>query len=508
MTAQHAPPKFRLMSQGAVNLAGQVAPLAVAIFTIPALLHGLGTERFGFLSLAWLVVGYFTIFDLGLGRALTQLIATRLGGDLDGLRSLIRTGLVAMSLLGAVGAAIATALTPMLVQRVFKVSPALGDEGLIAFYLLALTVPVVILSTGLIGILTAYGRFGLINWVRIPLGVAGYIVPVATMLFTRDLGVIVALLCLSRLMALIAFWLMCRRVTHGLPGESVFDGQQLAALFRFGGWMTVTNLVGPVMTYLDRFLVGSVVSVAAVAYYATPFQIISKLVMVPSAISGVLFPAFAVALGRRVDAAVAPQAGAELHQLVDRGWRYIGLSMFPMVLMLVCFGREGLQLWLGREFADNGTTVLHWLALGVFVNAIAYVPFTLIQSAGRADLAAKLHLVELPLYVGALFAALNGFGIEGAAAVWTVRFALDCACLLLIARRVAPDSHQALNRAAAFTLAGSTALMMIMVIEPLAARAIAGTVALLLGMVLALRFHLIPPLRGIRKALGAGGNAA
>src|SRR5450759_1913386 len=64
-----------------INLFGQVLPLLVGIITIPMLIKGLGIERFGILTLAWIVIGYFGLFDLGLGRALTQIIAHRLGKE-------------------------------------------------------------------------------------------------------------------------------------------------------------------------------------------------------------------------------------------------------------------------------------------------------------------------------------------------------------------------------------------------------------------------------------------
>ena len=59
------------------NLLGTGAPLLVAIVAIPMLIEGMGTARFGVLTLAWMVVGYFSLFDLGLGRALTKLVAER-----------------------------------------------------------------------------------------------------------------------------------------------------------------------------------------------------------------------------------------------------------------------------------------------------------------------------------------------------------------------------------------------------------------------------------------------
>ncbi len=61
------------------NLLGSGAPLLVAIVAIPILIEGMGLVRFGVLTIAWMVVGYFSLFDLGLGRALTKLVAEKLG---------------------------------------------------------------------------------------------------------------------------------------------------------------------------------------------------------------------------------------------------------------------------------------------------------------------------------------------------------------------------------------------------------------------------------------------
>ena len=55
------------------NLTGSVFPLIIAVFTIPRLLDIYGTERFGILLIGWSVVGYFSLFDMGLGQALNHL---------------------------------------------------------------------------------------------------------------------------------------------------------------------------------------------------------------------------------------------------------------------------------------------------------------------------------------------------------------------------------------------------------------------------------------------------
>ena len=51
--------------------------------------------------------------------------------------------------------------------------------------------------------------------------------------------------------------------------------------------------------------------------------------------------------------------------------------------------------------------------------------FAVVQGAGRPDLTAKFHLVELPIYLIALTVLVRHYGIEGAAIAWTLRVALD-----------------------------------------------------------------------------------
>src|SRR5216110_3506099 len=95
----------RLLARNTIwNLLGSGAPMVVAVFCIPILIRGLGKDRFGVLTLAWALIGYTSLFDLGLGRALTQLVAQKLGaGEEKEIPSLAWTSLVLMTLLGLAG---------------------------------------------------------------------------------------------------------------------------------------------------------------------------------------------------------------------------------------------------------------------------------------------------------------------------------------------------------------------------------------------------------------------
>jgi len=420
------------------NLLGIGVPLLVAILVIPMLIEGLGTARFGVLMLAWMVVGYFSLFDLGLGRALTKLVAERLGrGQGEDISELIWTAMSLMTVLGVLGAIVVAVLSPWLVGGVLKIPSELQDETLTVFYLLAVSIPVVIGTTGLCGILEAHQRFGLVNAVRIPLGMLSFLGPLTVLPFSSSLVPVVAVLMIVRLISWCVYAVLCLNVEPTLQHSIRIRGSMVKPLVNFGGWMTVTNIVGPLMVYLDRFLIGAVVSMVAVAYYATPYDVVTKLWVVSGALMGVMFPAFAAAL-------VTDRVRASL--LFDRAIKYVFLSLFPVVLVVVTFASEGLNLWLGREFADNSALVLQLLAIGVFINSHAQMPFGMLQSAGRADLVAKLHLLELPFYLLALWWLLDAYGIIGAAIAWVLRVTVDALILFVMTDRLlsigAPFSRQ------------------------------------------------------------------
>lgn len=416
----------RSLARNAVwNLIGQGMPLIAAIGAIPGLLIALGTDRFGVLTLAWLVVGYFSLFDFGIGRALTKLVAEQSGVESHNqISNLVWSAITLLAGVGVVMALILGTLSEWLANVVLKIPLSLQIETEHAFYVLALTIPFVISTSALRGVLEAKQHFAVINAIRIPLGILTFVGPLIVALYTNELPAIVLMLAALRIAAWVAHLYLCVK-TLPYGGGFKVRVDAMRALLRLGSWMTVSNLVGPLMVYLDRFLIGAFISMAAVAYYATPYEIISKLWLIPAAISAVLFPAFAMHLRENALEAV---------QLLMSGMKWVFLTVFPLTLLVVTFSQEMLTMWLGQEFAINSTMVLQILAAGVLINCVAQIPFAFIQAAGRADLTAKLHLMELPVYLIGVYWLLGVYGVNGVAFAWLVRVAVDLLMLIVLSR--------------------------------------------------------------------------
>lgn len=470
------------------NVLGSVLPLCAGLFAIPALITFLGVERFGLLNLGWLLVGYFSLFDFGLGRALTRLVAEKLGsGRADQVPALTGT---AMSLIRWLGltAGLLLAFLSFWVVDWLAISSELREETLVGLWVLSAALPFVLLSAGWRGVLEAYGRFDLVNWVRIPLGVALFLAPLLALWWANGLVPVFVSLALTR----IAGWwfsrFMCFRLCPELRRADGFNRSLAQPLLSFGGWMTVSNVVGPLMVYIDRFLIGGLLSAAAVAYYATPYEIVTRLWIVSGAVTSVLFPIVAARL-------VVDREGVQ--GVYWQGMKCVFLLMLPAVAVLYLFAGEGLTWWVGADFAKNGQQVARILLLGVFVNALGQVAITVLHGAGRADWAAKLHLFELPFYLLLLYFGASRYGIEGVAVAWMLRVAVDLVFMVILVQRVFDTSY----RLACLVLCWSGAAMVLLgfsaVIESVALRA--GLLCLLLfacGILLPRQLRLLGQVTG------------
>lgn len=460
-----------------LNLGGLAAPAVAAVAALPPLLRGLGIERFGLLSLAYVLVGYFGLFDVGLGRALTQLVAQRRGeGDLSSAPELVWTYLWSVTGLGVVaGGALAFGAGPI-VRDALNMSPNVQGEAIRAFALLGALLPLSLSIPGLRGCLEAYGRFDLVALVRVPSGIALVLAPLAVVLVHADLVAAIASIVAVRVVTWAAHFLQCRTIIPELTRPSRPRVSLLRPMASFAGWLSVSNVLAPLMAYFDRFLIGSVVSVAAVAVYATPFDVVTKLTILPLALTGVLFPAFATLTAENSDAA----------PLFHASIRWTIMALFPPVAVLVALAQPLLSVWIDPSFARAAAPVLQLLAVGVLFNGLAQLPLGLLQGIGRPRDTTLLLLAELPLYLVALAVALETAGVIGAALVWSLRTAADAVALTAVAQRRLTGSFRASGGLATTPVALLVALAALAALATLDERPTVALVVLAAGLPVAL----------------------
>jgi O-antigen/teichoic acid export membrane protein len=417
------------------NLLGALLPLPVAVLCMPLLIHGLGIERFGVLGIAWMVLGYFGMFDFGLALSTTRFLsAAAARGEQLGVRSLALRSVLLHGILGIAGAVIFALLAPYLAARIFSLPPSLVAETRTALYWLAASVPAIVLTAAFRGVLEGLQRFDLVNLIRVPASMVNYVAPLIALYFGSELPLVVSLIVIARYAVLAVYGFFALRVLPPVSTGSAVAGPSLLRLAAYGGWLTASSLVSPLIIATDRFVIDAAVSATAVAFYVTPYEVITKGWILSASLMAALFPVFSALAETSPSGMRAACRAAELFLLT---------AAAPAIVLLLGTADLLLGWWLGPEFRAESTTVARLLALGMLVNIVAQVPLTALNAVGRADLTAKIMAVELPFYAAAAWYGATRFGINGVAAVWAARAGVDALVLFTAARFALPKEGEA-----------------------------------------------------------------
>jgi O-antigen/teichoic acid export membrane protein len=421
-----------------VVLGVQVLPVVAALLTLPVLTSRLGAERVGLLSLVWTVVGYLTLLDLGIGVAVTKSASEMLSrGQPERVREIFWSGLAVQGVMGGLGGALLLIGTPALVVTVLRVPPGLYREASVSLHLCAIALPFVLVSSSAVGVLQGAQRFDLAAAIQAPIGIAQYVGPLICALAGTNLIPIVVCIVGLRGVSVVLLAIQSNRALPGLLRKPNVSAQRCSLLLRFGSWITVSSIVSPLLVYGDRFVVGHIFGLAAVAYYAVPGDAAMRCLILPASLVAALFPAL-TSLG-------AQQKSAETLRLLNRSFRAVLCFVGIPVLFVIIRAHDIIAVWLGTAFADRSASTLQILLLGILANALARIPQSLLIAHGRADVPAKLQLLALPLQAVLLFALTSRYGISGAAAAWSARLLLEAVALVWAAGRLYPLTQYCLR---------------------------------------------------------------
>ncbi|MBA3341156.1 MAG: flippase [Gemmatimonadaceae bacterium] len=411
-----------------LNLAGLGFPLMIGVAVMPVITHNLGPTRLGLLGLTLALLEYSGLFDLGLGRATTKHVAERLARGDSEVSHLVVGSVLSQTVFGSLGGFLFALSAPFLTSSVFMIPEAMRWEAIAVFQVLGAMIPATLLMLSLRGVLEAAHRFDLSNAIRIPGSLASFLVPAVAASRGDSLPAIMMMLLITRLLVCCVMVVAVKRAIPTLRWRFPDDWSMLKPLLAFGGWMSISNVVSPLLIYLDRFMLGAFVGLAAVGFYTAPFDGVIRMLIVPGSLVNALFPS--------ISGMHATDDRIALNRLFSKAVRNMSLVLAGPALVLMLFGPTLLRIWLGETFAQQGGLALRILAFGVFLNSLAHVPSSFVAALGRPDISAKFHMVELVLHVPLAWWLIRHFGVPGAATAWAFRVTVDAVLLFAAMSRL------------------------------------------------------------------------
>ena len=403
------------------NLIGSALPMLVGLVTIPFLIKHLGVEKFGILSIIWALIGYFSIFDFGIGRALTHGVASYRAENQNSINyKLISSGLKATFFSGIIGGLILALISFPLAYNWLNATASLQDELFTSILLTSIGIPFVTYTSGLKGILEGYETFRTINVIKAILGILNFLLPVISIyIYGPSLIHLVIGLITIRVIIFGCHLKVLSKIINIKKAIFSLDktgGKEKLEIYKFGAWMTLSNILSPLMVTSDRFLISYFLGASVVAYYTVPFDLAIRVLIIPASLTTTLFPKFSGLINNNIG-----EAKATFYSSIKQ----VQKGMFLLTLFMIIFSYLGLSFWISSAFADKSWLILIIISVGIFFNGIAQVPHTFLQAASKVKLTALVHSIEFIFYIIILLGFLKYFGIIGAAVAFSLRVFLD-----------------------------------------------------------------------------------
>ena len=395
------------------NIAGYIIPGILSIPILGYMARELGIEEFGLFTIILALVGYASIFDVGITRSVIREIAIFKNNEEEVLK-IISTSALLVLILG-VAAGVLIIVFSSIISELLKVSSYAVENFKYSLMLLSLSIPLFLLTQIWCSLLEGREEFLKLNIFKTISNTLVVLLPaIGLMLDSSLLSAVIGLL-ISRVISILLVLWFCKEYIVKLK----FYKDTFERLINFGGWIAVSNIISPIMSYFDRFILANKVGSNVVGFYTGPSEAISRIGIFPSAIARTIFP-------------MLSDKEADNKQIKKISYLLVFLSIVPFGFITAYFAEIILDLWLGSQFALKSTIIFQVLILGLIFNSIAQVPFTSIQAQGGSRITAMLHLFEVVPYVLLLLYLIQYYGLLGAAWAWTIRMFVDMGLLIFL----------------------------------------------------------------------------
>jgi O-antigen/teichoic acid export membrane protein len=407
----------RIFGNTLATIVSVLIPGLLGLWSLKPLLELLGAETFTMLSFFWVYTSHLGFFDFGISRNLGIELPKLSNAEKSILvNQSVRKGFV-YSLIGVVAVAVMLFTVPIFNPKFSVVSQYS------VFAILLVWVPLAVLQMIVRGVLEASERFISAAVFRAYNQSVLFLLPWVMACWGQyDIFQIVLVITVARVLSLLpAFYWLMRQYSLELI-KKIED--QAVVIQRNNQWITLSNLAGIVNGSLDRFVLLGLLGAHAIGAYVFAQDFGIRILVLSSSFALVLLPYFS-----------RNQSKLQNHIWVKRGSGLILLSHIALGLILY-FGQTQLKDVFTNTTLAQDVIDFFWIFLvGITANGIGHILLSALHSHRELKSPALWHVISAVFYIPLLYWVVQGFGLTGAAVLWSMRSVIDTVVLYLLWRQ-------------------------------------------------------------------------
>lgn len=384
--------------------------ISASFIVTPILVHNLGNEQYGVWTLIGSIVGYFAIMDFGVMTALVRYISKYDSKkEYEKSRSFYSNACGFFLIVG-VTIAFTCVIIGFVFPDIFEVQ-TLGKKYVIVVFILAGFELAALMGTGMFsGVLHAKQEFFILNCIDILLLLIKYIILV-WVLYNGYKLLAVAIIHLSAtvLRSSLRYIVIRKRHPHLKYKFNEWDMTVQKKIFSYSIYSFMIALSIKVLFFTDSIVLGSLVSVSAVTFYAIPMTIMTYMEQIVTVGMSVFTPVIS-----SNEAVGDDQNNINIYVW---GSRYALMISLPVVFVLYTNGDSFISLWMGEDYGIKSTSLLRILCLGYIFYLSQVIATELLKGISRHRFISFVFIVEavVNLALSVILIKYFGYGMEGAA---------------------------------------------------------------------------------------------
>ena len=371
----------------ALSYAYIIINIIVQFLYNPFLIRMLDQSEYGIYSLAYSIIGYLTILDLGFGNAIVVFTSKyKQRGDFEKEKKLHETFKSVFIILGIISLIFGIILS-------FNTN-LFFNKSLSNIEIYKMKILIIILSMNLFlsfyfniysSIITANECFlfqkilAIINVLLKPI----FIIPLLFMGY-KSITICIALTIINTIILLSNYYYCKIKLKIKIRNKKI-DKKILKEIFSYSFFVFLTVIVDKINWSADQFILGIVAGTTAVSVYSVASQFNSLFVYLSTAISGIMLPK----ISKMIESNASNDEISNEFIKVGRLQYYI---IFLMASSLVLFGKDFFELWAGEKYTNSYYIALI-LILPLCIDLIQNLGISILQAKNKHKFRSIIYII-------------------------------------------------------------------------------------------------------------------
>jgi len=396
-----------MMKNSIVNFLGAAIPAVANLVAVPLLVHNLGTEDYGLLTLVLALVGYFALLDINATQGSIRFIA-----EYDSLgqprkaNEVISISLIIYLSIGFAGLFLILLSAPALIEHVFEIQSEKEDIALFTLRLAGVAFLFSQLQAYLVSIPQAMQQYKVSAATEAVFGTITPLLSAAVAVLGYGIeDVILARLILSIINVAVLWRLVkCLRPDLSLVKATKATTRNLVS---FSAYSYLSRIAAVSQAHMDRVILGIFLGMTHITYYSIPVTLCNRLFGMTFRLGSVIYPAVSQ-LNVQGDA-------DNLQRIYLSASRYITAINSFLLLLIIVYGQDLLNLWVGSEFVEEGYPILVIATLAMMIDSMTNLPSLMNNAIGHPKITGYFAVARAIIGVILLTVGTIWWGIIGTA---------------------------------------------------------------------------------------------